>query len=114
VIENIGNGEMALVGRHLGIKQNLQKQIAQLLGQVGKVAPLDGVEDLVGLLKRVFADGIEGLFAVPGASAGGAQPRHDGRRLLEQGRCPRGIGRDVGSRGWCGMAFERSVHASPV
>jgi hypothetical protein len=84
MVQHIGNGEMALVGRHLRIKQHLQQQVAQLLGQVRKVAPLNGVEDLVGLFQRVFADGIEGLFAVPRAAAGSPQPRHDLDRLLKQ------------------------------
>ena len=34
VVEHIGDGEMALVGRHLRIEQHLQQQIAELLGQV--------------------------------------------------------------------------------
>ena len=88
MVQHLGNGEMALVGRHLRIKQHLQQQIAQFLGQVRKVAPLNGVEDLVGLFQRVFADGIEGLFAVPGAAVGRAQPRHDGHRLLKQAPPP--------------------------
>jgi hypothetical protein len=95
VVEHIGNGEVAVVGRHLGIKQHLQQQVAQFLGQVRPVAPLDGVEDLVGLFQRVFANGIEGLLAVPRAAAGSAQPRHDRDRLLKQSRRPRRIGCDA-------------------
>jgi len=34
----------ALVGRHLRIKQHLEQQITQLLGQVRPVAALNGVE----------------------------------------------------------------------
>jgi hypothetical protein len=80
-LQHIGDGELILVGRHFGIKQHLKHQVAQLLGQVRKVALLDGVEDFVGLFQGVFADGIEGLLAVPGASVGSAQPRHDLDRL---------------------------------
>jgi len=83
VAQHVGNGEMPLVGRHLGIEQHLQKQVAQLLGQVRKIPPLDGVEDLIGLFQRVLADGIEVLLAVPGAAIGSPQPRHDGHRLLK-------------------------------
>ena len=86
VVEHICNREVAVVGRHLGIEQNLQQQIAQLFGQVRPVAPLNGVEDLVGLLQRVLANGIEGLLAVPWAAAGCPQPRHDSHRLLKQSR----------------------------
>ena len=59
MIQHVGDREMAFVGRHLRIKQHLQQQIAQLLGQMRKVAPLNGVENLVGLFQRVFANGVE-------------------------------------------------------
>jgi len=36
VVQNVGNGKVAVIGRHLGIKQHLQQQVAQFLGQVGK------------------------------------------------------------------------------
>ena len=83
VVEHIGNREVTVVGRHLGIKQDLQEQVAEFFGQMRPVAPLNGVEDLVGLLQRVFANGIEGLFAVPGASTGSPQPSHEVHRLLK-------------------------------
>ena len=91
-------GEVAFVGRHLRVKQHLQQQVAEFFGQVRKVAALDGVEDFVGLFKRVFANRVEGLFAVPRASARRPQPRHDRRRLLKQRRGPRRIGQQI-SRG---------------
>ena len=83
VIENIRNGKAALVGRHLCIKQHLQKQITKLFGEVVEVAALNGVEDLIGLFKGVFANGVEGLLAVPWTAAGSAEPSHDGHRLLK-------------------------------
>ena len=84
MVQHVGNGEMAIVGGHLRVKEHLQHQVAQFLGQMRPVAALDGVEDLVGLFQRVFADGIEGLLAVPGAAVGSAQPRHDLDRLGKQ------------------------------
>jgi hypothetical protein len=60
-----------------------------------KITPLNGVEDLVSLFERVFANGIKGLFAVPRAAARSAQPRHDGHRLLKQRRRPRRIACDL-------------------
>jgi leader peptidase (prepilin peptidase)/N-methyltransferase len=48
-------------------------------------------KDLVRLFQRVFANGIEGLLAVPRAPAGRAQPRHDRCGLLKEGRRPRRI-----------------------
>ena len=83
MIEHIGDGEVAFVGRHLRIEQHLQQQVAEFFGKMRKVAALDGVEDFVGLFQRVFANGVEGLLAVPRAAAGSAKARHDGHRLLK-------------------------------
>jgi hypothetical protein len=77
MIEYIGNGEVALVGRHLRIEQHLEQQIAQLFCQVRKVAPLNGVEDLVGFFEGVLANGVEGLLAVPRATTGSRLVRAD-------------------------------------
>src|ERR1035437_2821944 len=72
------------------------------------------VQDLVGLLQRVFANGIEGLFAVPGAAIGSPQPRHDFDRLLKQGSRPLRIGCGLRRGSLRAEAFRRKVHASPV
>ncbi len=68
MIEHVGDGEMPLVGRHLRIKQHLQQQVAQLFGQMRKVAALNGIKDLVGLFKGVFANGVEGSARDPTGS----------------------------------------------
>jgi hypothetical protein len=105
VVEDVGDGEVALVGGHLGVEEDLQNQVAEFLGQVGKVAALDGVEDFVGLFKGVFADGVEGLFAVPWAAARSAKTRHDGDGLLKEGCRSRRIGLESGRGGfWTGCA----------
>ena len=70
MVEHVGDGEMALVRGHLGVEEHLQEQVAELFRQMGEIPALDGVEDLVGLFECVFANGIEGLFAVPRATAG--------------------------------------------
>jgi len=48
MVEYIGNGEVAFVCCHLRVEQDLEHEVAQLFGQVRKVSPLNGVEDLVG------------------------------------------------------------------
>ena len=113
VVENVRDGESALVGRHLGIKEHLQKQIAKLFGKMVEVTALDGVEDLVDLFQRVFANGIEGLLAIPRAAAGSAQPSHDGRGLLKQCRCPRRIGGGLRRGILRAGALWRQIHPSP-
>ena len=114
MVKHIGNREVSFVRRHLRIEQNLQQQIAQFFGQMRKVAALNRVENLVGLFQRVFANGVERLFAVPGASARSPQPRHDGDRLLKQRRCPLRISNNwaLRCRCWClrTMCVSRAVH----
>ncbi len=75
---------MAFVGGHLGIKQNLEKQIAQFFRKMGKVAALDGIEDFIGFFEGVLADGIECLLTIPGAAAGRTKTSHNGNRLLKK------------------------------
>jgi len=70
--------EVARLGGHLGIKEHLQEQIAELVLQVWPGAAFDGVEDLVGLFEGMLLDGVEGLLAVPGTASRPAQARHDG------------------------------------
>ena len=91
-VGDIAQIEVAGLGRHLGVEEHLQKQIAEFFGQVGKVSALNGVEDFVGLFESVFADSVERLLAIPGAAIGSTQPSHDGHRLLKESRGPRRIG----------------------
>ncbi len=93
VIQHIRNREVPLIRRHLRIKQHLQQQIAQLLGQVRKIPPLYRVENLVRLFQRVFANRIKRLFAIPRAPTRRPEPRHNPRRLRKQLPRPRRIGR---------------------
>ena len=91
-VEDVGDGEAAVVGGHFRIEEHLEEQVAELFGEVREVAALDGVEDFVGFFQGVFADGFEGLFAVPGAAAGSAEARHDCGGLLKELCRSRGIG----------------------
>ena len=69
--------------RHLRVEDGLQQKVAQLFGELAPVAPVDGVEHLVGLFERVRLDGVEGLLAVPRTAAGRAQARHQIHQLLK-------------------------------
>jgi len=77
VFNHVCQLKMAHFPRYLGIKQDLQQQISQLILQPLPVFALNGVQHLIGLFQRVTADGIEGLLTVPGTSARCAQLRHD-------------------------------------
>ena len=45
--------------RHARVIDDLQQEIAELVLEVGEIAALDGVGDLVGFLDRVGRDGLE-------------------------------------------------------
>ena len=83
IFGDVAEVEVAGFRGHLGVEEDLQEEVAEFVLEVGPGAALDGVEDLVGLFEGVALDGVEGLFAVPGAAAGGAQAGHDGGRALE-------------------------------
>ena len=82
-VERVGEGEVAFFGGHLGEEDGLEDEVAELVAEVDPVAAIDGVEDLVGLFERVGLDGVEGLFAVPGAAIGRAKAGHDVEELVE-------------------------------
>jgi len=76
-IERISDIEELLFRRHLGKEDSLQHEVAQFGAQFVPVAAIDSVQHLVRLFECVGFDRIESLFAVPRASAGSPQPRHD-------------------------------------
>ena len=82
---DILQGEVTGLGGHLGVEEHLQQEVAKLILQVGPGAAFDGVEDLVGLLQCVPLDGVEGLFAVPGAAVRPTQAGHDRYGFGERG-----------------------------
>ena len=83
--------EVAGLGGHLRIEEDLQEEVAELVFEVRPGSALDGVEDLVGLFEGVAFDGVKGLLAVPWTAAGGAETSHDGGSTLK-GRCCRCLG----------------------
>ena len=70
-VEHVVDGEVLLFGRHFGVEEHLQQQVAEFAGQLVPVAGIDGLQHLVGFFQGVGLDGVEGLLAVPGTSARG-------------------------------------------
>ena len=63
---------------HLRVEDDLQLQIAELVGERVHVVARDRVGDLIGFLDRVGSDRREGLHRVPfAARLGIAQAAHD-------------------------------------
>ena len=65
-----------------GVEEDLEQDVAQLLLQVVGIALVDGLGHLVGLLDEVAPDALVGLFPVPGAAPGMAQPGHQQAQVL--------------------------------
>ncbi len=77
-LDHVAEPEHALLARHLGVKDDLEQQVAQFVAKVGEIATLDGIHHLIGFLDGVGRDRREGLFEVPrAAGARRAKRRHD-------------------------------------
>ena len=74
--DDVVDGERALSTAELGLEDDLEEQVAELLADRRAVAGVDGVDDLAGLLEGVFPEGLEGLLPVPGAAIGGEEALH--------------------------------------
>src|SRR5258708_12179986 len=90
-IEEISEGKKALFFCDLRVKENVQQQIAKVAGEFLPVAIVDRFQHFIGFFHRIALNGIEGLLAVPGAAAGGAQTFHDGYGLLKFLACGHGF-----------------------
>jgi hypothetical protein len=83
-VYDVIESEMAEFLRHLRMEDDLELEIAELVGKPAHVAAVDRIGDLIGFLDRIGGDGLEGLLKVPGAAAlRVAQPPHDRNEALE-------------------------------
>ena len=83
---DVGEVEGAGLAAHLRVEDDLEQQVAELVDESRHVAAADGVEHLIGFLDGVGSDGLEGLLAVPRASAFRvAQAGHDGEEAIDVG-----------------------------
>jgi len=82
-VHDIVDPERALCVAQLGLKDNLQQQISQLLRVVAHIARLQGIHDLVGLLHQVGQQRFQGLLAIPRATGGRQQPLHQAHQIRQ-------------------------------
>ena len=69
--------------RQLTVENDLQQQIAELLGHFVVVTCLDGVNQFINFLNGVAAQGHVRLLTVPWATGRGTQPGHDAKQILD-------------------------------
>jgi hypothetical protein len=84
VARDVAQVERALLARELGVDDDLEEQVAELLAQPAAVAGVERVEDLVRLLEDERPQARVRLLAVPGAAVGRAQAVGDVRELRER------------------------------
>ena len=75
-LDDVAEVEDLLLLGNAGMEDDLQEEVAEFLAEVGQIATLDRVGDLVGLFQRVGLYGFEGLPDVP---------RTAGLRLSQRG-----------------------------
>ena len=73
---DIGQVEGARFGRQLGMEDDLKVEVAELLGEVGRGAALDGIDRLVGFLEEKGPEGLDG----PGVDPTRSHPGPGGER----------------------------------
>ena len=81
-VHHVVHGEVAPLGLNLGVEHHLHQNIPQFLAHGVGVVAVQGVQDLIGLLQKIPADGRVGLLRVPGTAAGGAEELHDFQEVL--------------------------------
>jgi len=82
-VQSVGDLKEFFLAGHLRIKYGLQQKIAKFFGEVGPVAAINGIQHFIRLFQRVRLNGIERLFAVPGAAIRAAQASHNRNKLLK-------------------------------
>ena len=87
--DGVGDRKGALLLEHVGDHRDEEEEVPRLLGDVGRIGLVDGLDELVGLLDDGSPKAGRGLLPVPGAAVAVAEPRHDGVQPLEGP--PRGL-----------------------
>ena len=97
---HVVDAELPFGEAELGLEDDLEQEVAELLAVVGHVPGGDGVDHLVGLLDEVGDQRLQRLLAIPGAAVGSEQPLHEPDELGHGGaRLLAGERRQIGERG---------------
>ncbi len=82
-VKHIINREQPLLFCHFRIEKHLQKQVTQLAGKLFPVLIINSFQNFIGFFQGITLDGVKGLFAVPGTSAGGPEAGHNRNGTLK-------------------------------
>ena len=66
-VADIGDVEVSCLRAYLGVEDDVEEHVAELLADVILVILDDGISQLVGLLNRIGAQALVGLLTVPRA-----------------------------------------------
>src|SRR5712691_3639390 len=88
--QDVHHRELASLLRDLGVEDDLEQEVSELLLHRAQVAALDGLEHFVGLLDDVRLERRPCLLSVPRATIGTTEARHDVQEPFEE--CTRGLG----------------------
>lgn len=81
--DDVGDGEAAFFASNLGVKEDLEKEVAQFFSEFGVIGTFKCIEDLVRFFDEIGAESSVGLFAIPRAAAGGTETRHESHEFFE-------------------------------
>ena len=82
-VNHVVQGELSGLLGHPGMKDHLKQHVSQLLLQMLRVALVDGLGGLIGLLQHIAPDALVGLFPVPEAAIRGAQQGHNLPQIVQ-------------------------------
>src|SRR5688572_7635754 len=83
-LDDVAEAENSIFLGNPCMEDHLEKEVAELVLQIVKIAPLYGIRNLVRFLDRVGSNRREILLGVPGAAGDGcAELRHDCKKLSD-------------------------------
>jgi hypothetical protein len=83
--DDVGDGEAAFFASNLGVKEDLEKEVAQFFSEFGVIGTFKCIEDLVRFFDEIGAESSVGLFAIPRAAGGGTETSHESDEFFEGG-----------------------------
>jgi hypothetical protein len=84
-LDHLGQTESLLFLVEPGQKDDLKKQVTQLLPDIVQVVTGQGLQQFMGFFQQIMLEAFRGLFAVPGAAVGSPESINQGDKFGEGG-----------------------------